>query len=695
MSAFPFSQKIIFSTLAMVFASGGLAFGEDLKSFAVLAGSTVTNTGPSVINGNIGLSPGTAVVGFFSPGIVTAPYTIHANDGVAIQAQIDLTSQYNALANRPATVNLTGQDLAGLTLAPGVYNYDTAAQLSGTLTLDAQNNPNAVFIVNIGSTLITSSASAVALVNGAQGANVYFVVGSSATLGTATTLAGNILALTSITLNTGATINCGAALARNGAVTLDTNTISVCTVATTPIAAIVTPGTPGTPGTPVTGGTPGPAVTVTRPATSNELAVASGIDAAAVAGSPVPLVFGLLTASQVLDLLSQMTGEVGTAVGPAGRQAMSGFLNEVFNRVSGDQGPFADNRGPVAPAPDDQMIPASERFGADRPAGPSETIRALGYGPEDAAPLRAMASMGPSDPMPSIVQPVDRPWNAWVSGYGSQTRTDGDGRIGAHDRQVDTAGFAGGVDYLVDPDLMIGVALGAGQANFGLAGGNGYGSIDTVQASVYGRANFDAAYVAAVVGVGYGDVSTDRSLTIGTTDRYTADFSTYDIAGQIEAGYRIDVPDLLPLPGAGWVTPYASLQVQTFFIPSYSEESAPAAALFALDYDSSTTTSTRTELGARFGRSIPLDSDAVLTLRSRLAWAHDEGNDATADVSFRTLPGSSFRVEGADANGDYLLASAGAEVRFASGFAVGGFFDSAISQNSQTFSGTGRLSFAW
>lgn len=690
MGTFSFS-KIVVSTLSAVVASGGMALGEDLKSFAVLAGSTVTNTGPSVINGNIGLSPGTAVVGFFAPGVVTAPYTIHANDGVAIQAQIDLTSQYNDLANRPATVNLTGQNLAGLTLAPGVYNYDTSAQLSGTLTLDAQNNPNAVFVVNIGSTLITSSAASVALVNGAQGANVYFVVGSSATLGSATTLAGNILALTSITLNTGATINCGAALARNGAVTLDTNTISVCTLATTPIASVVTPVAGGTP---VTGGTPAPAVSPTRAATANELAVARAIDAFVVSGGRAPLVFSLLTPAQLLEVLNRLTGEVGTSVGPAGRELMSGFLTQVFDRVAGDQGPFADNRGPVAPRENDQLIPASERFDAGRPAGPSQTVRALGYGPEDAAPLRAMESMAQIDVMAPIVQPVDRPWNAWIAGYGAQTRTDGNARIGAHDRSVDTAGFAGGVDYLVDPDKMIGFAIGAGQANFDLAGGNGYGNIDTVQASVYGRVNFDAAYLAAVVGVGYGDVSTERSLTFATTERYTADFSTYDVAGQIEAGYRIDIPDLVPLTGSGWVTPYAALQVQTFFIPSYSEDRSSNAALFALSYDSSATTSTRSELGARFGRSIPLDG-SVLTLRSRLAWAHDAGKDASADVSFRTLPGTTFRVEGAEADGDFLLASAGAEVRFANGFGIGGFFDSEISENSQTFSETGRLSFAW
>lgn len=670
----------------------GVAQAEDLDSFAILAGSTITNTGPSVINGNIGVSPGTAVTGFFSPGIVTAPYTIHANDGVAIQAQIDLVARYVDLANRPATRDLTGQDLAGLTLAPGVYAYDTSAQLSGTLTLDAQNNPNAVFIIDIGSTLITSSGANVALVNGAQGGNVFFVVGSSATIGTDTTLAGQILALTSITLNTGADITCGAALARNGAVTLDTNTISVCTLASVPIGTVITP-TGGTPVVTPPGGTPGTTPVGTRAPTANELAVASGIDAYVAGGGRLQAVFRLLTPAQLLVVLDQISGEIGTSVAPAGAQAMTSFLTQVFDRVNGEQGPLADTFGSPRPAPEEEMIPPGERFGNGQPTGPSRTVRALGYGPDDAAPLAAMAVLQSRETATPLVQPVSRPWTAWISGYGETARTDGDN--GAHDRNIDTAGFAGGIDYRIAPDALIGFALGAGSTEFGLSGGNGYGSNDTIQASIYGRKDFDAAYVAAVIGASYNDVSTERDVTIGTTDRYSADFSAYDIAGRIEAGYRFDVPDPIALPGTAWLTPYASLQVQSFFTPSYTETSSASGALFALDYDSDTSTTTRTELGARFGRTIAVDPDTQLRLRGRLAWAHDDGSDAEVETRFENLPGSDFSVTGADQDDDSLLASAGVEVRFTNGLAVGGFFDSKLSDNSQSYSGTGRLSYSW
>jgi type VI secretion system secreted protein VgrG len=191
------------------------------QSFAVLAGSTVTNTGASNLFGNLGVWPGTAITGF-PPGIVLGG-TTHAGDATAMQAQSDLTTAYNSAASAPCGTVLTGQDLGGLTLTPGAYCFASSAQLTGTLTLNGQGDPNAVFLFQIGSTLTTAESSSVIFVNSGQGNRVFWKVGSSATLGTTTAFAGNILALTSITLNTGANIQCGRALALNGAVTMDTN----------------------------------------------------------------------------------------------------------------------------------------------------------------------------------------------------------------------------------------------------------------------------------------------------------------------------------------------------------------------------------------------------------------------------------------------------------------------------------------
>lgn len=196
------------------------------QTFGVLGGSAVTNTGGSTVNGNVGVAPGTSVTGF-PPGVVVGG-TIHSNDAVAQQAQNDLTTAYNNIASTPCTVDLTGQNLGGLTLTPGVYCFATSAQLTGALTLDALGNPNALFLFKIGSTLTTASASTVTVINGADACdNVYWQIGSSATIGTGSSFAGDILALTSITLTTGANTS-GRLLARNGAVTLDTNNVNTC-----------------------------------------------------------------------------------------------------------------------------------------------------------------------------------------------------------------------------------------------------------------------------------------------------------------------------------------------------------------------------------------------------------------------------------------------------------------------------------
>ncbi|WP_440098603.1 ice-binding family protein [Streptosporangium sp. H16] len=191
-------------------------------AFAVLAGSTVTNTGATVVTGDLGLSPGTAVTGF-PPGTVNG--AIHAADAVAAQAKVDLVAAYDDAASRTPAATV-GTELGGTTVTPGVYTSAAGTfGITGTLTLDAQGDSGAVFVFQAASTLITASASTVVLTGGAQARNVFWQVGSSATLGTGSSLAGNVLALTSITVTTGVSVN-GRVLARDGAVTLDTNTIT-------------------------------------------------------------------------------------------------------------------------------------------------------------------------------------------------------------------------------------------------------------------------------------------------------------------------------------------------------------------------------------------------------------------------------------------------------------------------------------
>jgi hypothetical protein len=205
-----------------VTASPG-AIAPDLgtaASFVGLAGSTFTNTGSGVYYGNVGVYPGTAVIGF-PPGEVRDG-AIYEGGAVPMQAQIDANTAYTALAGQACDTDLTGQDLGGKTLQPGVYCFNTSAQLTGDLVLDAMGDPNAVWVFKIGSTLTTASDSSVGMINGGQALNVFWQVGSSATLGTTTRFSGNILADQSITLVTGASL-LGRALALHAGVTMDTN----------------------------------------------------------------------------------------------------------------------------------------------------------------------------------------------------------------------------------------------------------------------------------------------------------------------------------------------------------------------------------------------------------------------------------------------------------------------------------------
>jgi hypothetical protein len=225
----------LFAALLLTAASSSTAQAAAVTlgtadSFAVLAGQSVTNTGPSVISGDLGVSPGTAVTGF-PPGSLTAGI-VHRADAVALQAQRDLTSAYNDAAGRSSTATISA-DLAGKTLAPGVYTSASSLGLSGALTLDARGDPNAVFVFQAGSMLTVASTSKVLLIGAAQACNVVWQVGSSASIGPHSTFAGNVLALTSISLTTGATLN-GRALARNGQVSLDTNTVTKTACATQP-----------------------------------------------------------------------------------------------------------------------------------------------------------------------------------------------------------------------------------------------------------------------------------------------------------------------------------------------------------------------------------------------------------------------------------------------------------------------------
>ena len=264
--------------IAFTLAIGMLAAGQTANAagpapvglgtaapFAVLAGTpAVTNTGPTTITGDLGISPAAAVTGF-PPGTVNG--TIHAADAVALQAKSDLVIAYNDAAGRTPVSVVAGGALGGKTLVPGVYNAGgVTLDLTGTLTLDGQNDANSVWVFQATSDLITASSSSIRFVNGGQPCNVFWQVTSSATLGSGSSFVGTILALTSITMNSGVTME-GRALARNGDVTLINDTIMRSTCSTA--APIPTPSPTAAPSpTPIAQPTAGPTAGLTPPPTS-------------------------------------------------------------------------------------------------------------------------------------------------------------------------------------------------------------------------------------------------------------------------------------------------------------------------------------------------------------------------------------------------------------------------------------------
>jgi outer membrane autotransporter protein len=283
--------------------------------------------------------------------------------------------------------------------------------------------------------------------------------------------------------------------------------------------------------------------------------------------------------------------------------------------------------------------------------------------------------------------PVYEPrWTAWGGAYGGSNRTSGDlAVIGSHDASTRTVGVAGGLDYRLTPDTVVGLAFAGGGTDWSLSQGLGGGKSDAFQAGVYGATRSGPAYLAAAFAFANHWMSTDRFAFAG--DHLTASFNAQSIGGRVESGYRFGTP-------YGGITPYAAIQAQSFRTPEYSETDFNGGG-FGLAYAGRTATDTRSELGARFDNQMLLYPGAVLALRARVAWAHDWVSDPTLGAVFQTLPGASFIVNGATPAQNFALASAGAELRLANGVSLLGKFDGEFASHSTTYGGTGIIRYRW
>ena len=369
-------------------------------------------------------------------------------------------------------------------------------------------------------------------------------------------------------------------------------------------------------------------------------------------------VFGL-SGGNLANALSQLSGEAATGGQQVAFQIGNQFLGLMLD-------PFVDGRNGAAGGGGPAIA-----FAPEREPVPDEI--ALAY----AAVLKA-----PAVPAPTFEQR----WSSWGSAYGGSNRTSGDPAvIGSHDLSARTAGFAGGLDYRLTPNTIVGVALAGGGTNWSLAQGLGGGKSDAFQAGVYGVTRSGPAYLAAAFAFTNHWMSTDRFAFAG--DHLTASFNAQSLGARVESGYRFATM-------FGEIAPYAAIQAQSFRTPTYSETDLNGGG-FALGYAGRTATDTRSELGARFDRLLALNPNAVLALRARLAWAHDWVSDPTLASVFQALPGASFIVNGATPAKNSALVSGGTELRLANGVSLLGKFDGEFASRSSTYAGTGMVRYAW
>jgi len=274
----------------------------------------------------------------------------------------------------------------------------------------------------------------------------------------------------------------------------------------------------------------------------------------------------------------------------------------------------------------------------------------------------------------------------WGAGYGGSNRTTGDTVfVGSHDLSARVAGGAAGLDYRLAPGTVVGFALAGGGTNWSLSQRIGGGKSDAFQAGLYGTARSGPAYVADALAFTNHWMSTDRFAFAG--DHLTASFNAQSYGGRVEGGYRF-------MTYYGGLTPYAAIQSQTFHTPGYTESDLNGGG-FALGFNSRNATDTRSELGGRFDRLLLLNPEAALTMRARVAWAHDWISDPSLAAVFQTLPGASFIVNGATPAKNSALISEGAELRLANGVLFLAKFDGEFASHSSTYAGIGTVRYTW
>ena len=391
----------------------------------------------------------------------------------------------------------------------------------------------------------------------------------------------------------------------------------------------------------------------------NQTAVANALIGYFNSKGSIPLVFGALTSSG----LTRASGETATGSQQTTIDAMDLFLGLLTD-------PFVAGRGEVAPGSSPVAAYSQEYAGAaQRPKNESDAYAAV-YGKA-----------------PPWVDTFAQRWSVWGAGFGGSQTTDGNTVLGSNGSTSRIYGAAAGADYRISPFTLAGFAMAGGGTNFSIANGLGAGRSDLFQAGAFVRHAVGPAYISAAIAYGWQDITNDRTVGIAGVDRLRAEFNANTLSGRIEGGYRWVTP---------WmgVTPYAAGRITTFELPSYAEQVLSGGNTFALGYAGKSVTASRSEAGIRTDKSWAMP-DSVVTVRSRIAWAHDFNTDRSIGATFLTLPGASFVVNGAAQARDAALATASAEIKWLNGLSLAATFESELSNITRSYAGKGVVRYAW
>jgi uncharacterized protein with beta-barrel porin domain len=402
---------------------------------------------------------------------------------------------------------------------------------------------------------------------------------------------------------------------------------------------------------------------------NNQTALANAFNGALSSGLGGPIFNVLLNTSAAGygPALTQLSGEAATGTQQVTFDAMNLFMSTMLD-------PF--NRGTTS----------TPGGGANGYASEGDASAYAADGRKRSNAERDAYAMFTKAPP----QNFEARWNVWTAGFGGSQTTDGDAAVGSNSVTSRLAAGAVGADYLFSPNTFAGFALAGGGTSYSVANGLGTGRSDLFQAGAYVRHTVGQAYIAGALAYGWQDVTTNRTVTLAGLDQLQAKFNANAFSGRIEGGYRL----VAPWVGGVGITPYAAAQFTTFDLPAYAEQALVGTNAFALAYGAKSVTDPRNELGFRTDKSFAM-ADGVLTLRGRLAWAHDYDPDRSIGATFQTLPGASFVVNGAAQASDSVLTTASIERKWINGWSVAATFEGEFSNVTSSYAGKGVVRYQW